>query len=75
MTDIGGHTMKSWREDPRFHCLDCHKPIRIVMASSNRLSDTTPDAFAYCPRCDRFFEAKEWRGEPWKNNGLSDVPF
>jgi hypothetical protein len=52
--------MTSWRNDKRFRCPDCGKPIRIAVASANRLADSL-DVIAYCSRCNRFFDEKEWR--------------
>ena len=70
--------MKSWREDRRFHCPDCDKPIRIVIPSANRITASV-DVVAVCVSCHRFFEEKEWRYQSFpKNFGMDldqDFPF
>jgi RNase P subunit RPR2 len=58
--DAGREIMKSWRNDRRFHCPHCGKPIRIAIPSANRLTDSV-DVVAVCLSCNRFFEEKEWR--------------
>jgi RNase P subunit RPR2 len=56
----GREIMTSWRDDRRFHCPHCDKPIRIVIPSANRVT-TSVEAVAVCLSCDRFFEETEWR--------------
>lgn len=46
--------------DRRFRCPDCSRPIRIVIASANSLSDQ-PDTLAVCIRCCRFYQKEEWQ--------------
>lgn len=64
--------MRSWRTDRRFNCPDCDKPIRIVVASANRVTSSV-NTVAVCLTCNRFFEEKEWRYQSLpKSYGVDD---
>ena len=53
--------MASWRDDPRFRCPGCGRPIYLTAAEPDEVVKATCTIVAICIDCQHIFTSEEWR--------------